>query len=72
MNRFIKFILGLTILGGFYFVLASGMTPPGIAGEVLRHNRANHIDASPFWYMDVENMADYERAVRLAREAKGY
>jgi len=68
--KLIKFMIGLILLAGFYTLLASGATPPGIAGEVLRHNRTHNIDASPFWYGDVENMADYERGVRTLRERK--
>lgn len=68
--KFLKLMFGIVVLGGFYAFLASGATPPGIAGEVLRHNRAHQIDASPFFYGDVENMADYERGVEQLRERK--
>jgi hypothetical protein len=30
--------------------------PPGICGEVLRHNQSHNINASPLFYADVENM----------------
>jgi hypothetical protein len=56
------------LLAGFYSVFASGYTPPGVAGEVLRHNRACDIDASPIWYMEVENMQEIEQAVQTMRE----
>jgi hypothetical protein len=50
---------------GFF---ASGYAPPGVCGEVLRHNQEAQIDASPFFYGDVENMAEYEQGVRQMRE----
>lgn len=37
---------------------ASGITPPGFCGEVIRHNQQAKIDASPFFYGDVENMLE--------------
>jgi hypothetical protein len=66
-KRLRRFFVGLIILAAFYAVLASGYTPPGICGEVLRHNMENDIDASPFWYMDLENMSEYEAAVANLR-----
>jgi len=59
----LKFIVGLTILTLMVLFFASGITPPGVCGEVLRHNQQNDIDASPLWYMEVENMAEYEKAI---------
>jgi hypothetical protein len=43
-----------------YYVIASGYTPPGIGGEVLRHNQRYNIDASPLFYTEVENMSELE------------
>jgi len=59
-------LMALTLLVGFF---ASGWTPPGVCGEVLRHNRACDIDASPFFYGDVENMDAYEYGVAELRAA---
>lgn len=67
-KRLRRFVIGLIILAAFYTILASGYTPPGICGEVLRHNMENDIDASPFWYMDIENMWEYETAVANLRQ----
>ena len=39
-------------------VFASGYTPPGVLGEVIRHNQRVDIDASPFFYGDVDNMME--------------
>jgi len=64
-NRWLKFIFGLFILVGMIFFFASGYTPPGVCGEVLRHNQEYNIDASPIFYGDVENMSEYEDGIRL-------
>jgi hypothetical protein len=67
-GKWLKFIAGLvalTLVAGFF---ASGWAPPGICGEVLRHNQTCDIDASPLFYSEVEQMAEYEDAVRLMRE----
>jgi hypothetical protein len=68
-RRLLRFALGslmLLMLAGFFM---SGVTPPGAAGEVLRHNRADNIDASPLFYSEVEHMSDLERGVRELIEA---
>ena len=67
-KNWLKFLFGLIMLIAFAGVLASGFTPPGICGEVLRHNQDYDIDASPFWYGDVENMQEYEAGVKEMRE----
>ncbi len=46
------------MIGGAAAFFASGYTPPGICGEVVRHNQQNDIDASPFFYGDVENFSE--------------
>jgi|GEM_PF-2331171 len=64
----LKFIVGVFILAGVIVFFSSGYTPPGVFGEVLRHNQEHKIDASPFFYGDVENMTEYEEGVRQMRE----
>jgi len=62
--KIIKFIIGLLLLSGLFLFFASGITPPGIAGDVLRHNQANNIDASPLFYTDVDNMSEIEDSLK--------
>ena len=66
--RWIKFTGGVIILTGMIIFFSSGYAPPGVFGEVLRHNQEYNIDASPFFFGDVENMAEYEDGVRLLRQ----
>jgi hypothetical protein len=70
MNRWIRFLIGLTALALFFLFFASGITPPGIMGEVLRHNQAEDIDASPLFYSEVENMSELEDGVRMMIKEK--
>ena len=63
-----RFLIGLSGLVLFFAFFASGITPPGVAGEVLRHNQVNKIDASPLFYSEVENMRDLEKGVQLLRD----
>jgi len=66
-----RFIIGLGLLGALAAFFASGITPPGVCGEVIRHNREADIDASPFFYGDVENMLELiEGAERLRDRAQ--
>ena len=68
----IRFLAGLAILSGMVVFFASGITPPGVCGEVLRHNQQAGIDASPFFYGDVENMLEIiESAEQLREDAAG-
>jgi len=67
-RRWLRFVAGLAIMtAGTAFIMA-GVTPPGLAGEVLRHSRRLDIDASPLFYSDVEHMADLEAGVWRMRQ----
>jgi hypothetical protein len=66
-ERLVRFAIGLALMVLFVGTIMSGITPPGIAGEVLRHNRAADIDASPLFYSEVEHMARLEQGVRQLR-----
>ena len=61
--RWLRFFAGVAILAAAAAFFASGYTPPGPAGEVLRHNQACDIDASPLFYTEVENMHELEQGV---------
>lgn len=64
-RRWLRFFVGLALLGLCVAFFASGYTPPGALGEVLRHNQEYDIDASPLFYSEVENMQELE--AELAR-----
>ena len=66
-EAWLRFLIGLMILAVFFGFFASGYSPLGICGEVLRHNQAEEIDASPLFYSEVENMMDLEEGVRQLR-----
>jgi len=61
-------LIGLLILGGCFAFFASGYSPPGVLGEVLRHNQTYDIDASPLFYTEVENMHALEQGLDELRE----
>lgn len=65
MNKWFKFFLGLCALILTVTFFASGYSFPGPFGEVLRHNQANDIDASPLFYSEVEHMAELEEGARI-------
>ena len=67
-KRWLKLLSGILILVGLVWLLSTGYTPPGILGEVIRHNQANAIDASPFFYGDVENMSELEEDLKNLME----
>ena len=68
--RLAKLLAGVLVIAGLAVLLGSGATPPGVLGEVIRHNRANQIDATPLFYTEVENMQDLERGATQSVEAK--
>jgi hypothetical protein len=67
-TRLVRFAAGLAALALLAAFFMSGITPPGACGEVLRHNRAYAIDASPLFYSEVANMATLEEGVRQMRQ----
>ncbi len=42
------------LLSVLYLILAKGCAPPGAAGEVIRRNLGNSVDATPLFYTEVE------------------
>jgi hypothetical protein len=68
-QRLLRFIAGLAVLSLAVALLASGYTPPGICGEVLRHNQTHEIDASALFYTEVENMSELEAGLAELRQA---
>ncbi len=67
VQRVTELALGMVALAVFAGFFASGWSPPGIAGEVLRHNQQHNIDASPLFYSEVEHMAALEKGVEQLR-----
>jgi len=55
-----KFVTSALLLTGAILTLMQGYTPPGPAGEVLRNNQRNGIDATPLFYTEVESLAPDE------------
>lgn len=70
LKRWGRFVIGLTLLASAVVFFSSGYSPPGVCGEVLRHNQELSIDASPLFYSEVENMAELERGVKELIEEK--
>ncbi len=68
LKPWLRFAAGLFVLSLFYCFFASGYVPPGVFGDVLRHNRCNNIDATPLFYTEVENMSELEEALSKMRE----
>ncbi|MFH1373711.1 MAG: hypothetical protein ABII79_07950 [bacterium] len=68
LKDWLKFAAGLVTLLALAAFFASGYTPPGVLGEVLRHNQVCDIDASPLFYSEVENMSELEDGVRQMRQ----
>ena len=57
----VKFGLGLLAVLALALLLSQGVTPPGPAGEVLRHNQRLGLDATPLFYTEVEHFAELEQ-----------
>jgi hypothetical protein len=59
-----RFAAGALLLAAVVLGLMQGYTPPGIAGEVLRNNVREGIDATPLFYTESEASYEAELAVR--------
>ncbi|MBD3170478.1 MAG: hypothetical protein GF307_13420 [candidate division Zixibacteria bacterium] len=66
-GKLLRLVIGLILFSSIFMFFASGIFPPGIAGEVLRHNQAENIDASPLLYSEVEHMQKLEQRVKQMR-----
>jgi hypothetical protein len=56
-----RFSIAMLFLALVILFFSSGWTPPGPAGDVLRHNQQRDIDASPLFYSEVENITDLQK-----------
>ena len=68
LKDWLKLFTGILLLAIVFAFFSSGLTPPGVFGEVLRHNQKQNIDASPLFYSEVDNMSQLEQGVRELRE----
>ncbi len=68
--RWTKFLVGISLLALAVWFFASGYSPPGSFGKVLRHNQQNKIDASPLFYSEVEHMSELEAEARRMMKGK--
>lgn len=64
-NRLVKFCLGICLLLGLILLVMFAPVPPGITGDVIRHNQFAEIDATPLIYSDLDYMQDLESEVHL-------
>ena len=55
-----RFLIGVICLTGAVFFFTRGPTPPGVLGEVIRHNQAAAIDAASLVPYDVENIVEIQ------------
>ncbi len=69
-RRLLRCGAGLIMLCALVSFFASGYSPPGVCGEVLRHNQANDIDASALFYTDVDNIAELEQGLARLRQER--
>ena len=70
-KRWTRFLMGTILLGSCIAFFASGYSPPGALGEVLRHNQQHDIDASALFYSEVENMPELEAGLAEMMSAAG-
>jgi hypothetical protein len=64
--RWLRFCIGLLLLGGLIAVLAMGPAP----GPVLRNNIEQDIEATALFYMDLDDMQELERRLEAILEEK--
>ncbi|MFH2055115.1 MAG: hypothetical protein ABIJ61_04085 [bacterium] len=67
-RSWLRFLAGLGGLALMVIFFSSGIAPPGVCGEVLRHNQSCDIDASPLFYSEVENMSELEAGLAALRQ----
>ena len=55
VSRWLRLAAGAAGMLGLFLLLARGYAPPGPAGDVIRHNLAHGIDATPLFYTEIES-----------------
>ena len=58
-----RFVVCVVAFIGVIFFFTKGATPPGAFGTVVRHNQAKAIDATPYFYSEVENIIELQAAL---------
>ena len=59
-HRWLRFIVGLALLSGFFAFLTTSPRPPGIAGEIIDRNLSQDIEATALFYADLDRMSEIE------------
>lgn len=68
-QRRLRLVVGVIALSGFAGFFMSGITAPGVFGEVVRHNQDRQINTSPLFHSDVECTERLEAGVEALRMA---
>ena len=66
-NKWLRFAIGLALVAGLFFTLAYAPPPPGVAGEVVRHNLEQDIDAYVLFYQELDKMPSLQRHLETIR-----
>jgi hypothetical protein len=64
IKAYLKLALAIILLIIFSFVILPGMAAVPFF-NVVQHNLCKDLDATPYFYTEVENFEKYERAVKL-------
>ncbi|MHC4990468.1 MAG: hypothetical protein ACYTGC_05755 [Planctomycetota bacterium] len=54
ITRWVRLGAAVLLLVAVVLALMQGYTPPGPAGDVLRHNLEHGIDATPLFYTELD------------------
>jgi hypothetical protein len=58
----LRLAAGAAALLALFCFLSRGYAPPGAAGDVIRHNLRNGIDATPIFYTEIEDSFAFDYA----------
>ena len=68
LRRWLRLCVGIGILLGFFWFLTTAPVPPGAAGQVIRRNLRQDVQADALFYADLEEMPAIEdRLLRRRR-----
>jgi len=69
-RRWLRFVVGVGIVGGFFWFLTTRPIPPGPAGEIIDRNLREDVQATALFYADLERMPAIEERL-MARRMDG-
>ncbi len=69
-RRWVRFVIGLALLSGFFAFLTTDPRPPGIAGKIIERNLNQDIQTTALFYADLDRMSEIEERLKTSQTTR--